>query len=407
MIRKIRLSDSFTCGKMLRFALPSVVMNVFTSLYSVVDGFFVANYAGTTELAAVNLIMPVLNILGTVGYMFGVGGSALVAKTLGAKKPDRANGLFSMIVLASSCVGFLLLAAGFLLMPRITAMLGAEGRLFTDSVLYGRIFILALPAWILVYEFQLFFVAAEKPELGLAVTVCAGLCNVLLDALFIIGFRWGLAGAAAAHNMNVHIHSIGDGATKAWIDAIAEAQSETGNFDMRNALAHLQEVAPEDVKRMGEYNVMAVCGIMWAMRLPAGFAQEVAYVGEEKSYNAYPVKSIIDAGGVVANHSDYPVSPVFSAVQAFCLGVLKKLPSDPDDYIRNIDQAISRHEALKTLTSNVAYMWHEEDRMGTISIGKLANFAVLDKDFMRDDMSEIEKASCLATIVDGEEVYKA
>ena len=207
--------------------------------------------------------------------------------------------------------------------------------------------------------------------------------------------------------MNVHIHSIGDGATKAWIDAIAEAQSETGNFDMRNALAHLQEVAPEDVKRMGEYNVMAVCGIMWAMRLPAGFAQEVAYVGEEKSYNAYPVKSIIDAGGVVANHSDYPVSPVFSAVQAFCLGVLKKLPSDPDDYIRNIDQAISRHEALKTLTSNVAYMWHEEDRMGTISIGKLANFAVLDKDFMRDDMSEIEKASCLATIVDGEEVYKA
>ena len=216
-----------------------------------------------------------------------------------------------------------------------------------------------------------------------------------------------LVKAAAAHNMNVHIHSIGDGATKAWIDAIAEAQSETGNFDMRNALAHLQEVAPEDVKRMGEYNVMAVCGIMWAIKHPAGFPQEVAYVGEEKSNNAYPVKSIMDAGGVVANHSDYPVSPLFSAVQAFCYGVLKKLPSDPDDYIRNIDQAISRHEALKTLTSNVAYMWHEEDRMGTISVGKLANFAVLDKDFMRDDMSEIEKASCLATIVDGEEVYKA
>ncbi len=198
MIRKIHLSDSFTCGKMLRFALPSVVMNVFTSLYSVVDGFFVANYAGTTELAAVNLILPVLNILGTTGYMFGVGGSALIAKSLGAQKPDRANGLFSLIVLASSLVGFLLMAAGFLLMPRITALLGAEGQLFTDTVLYGRIFILALPAWILVYEFQLFFVAAEKPGLGLAVTVCTGLCNVLLDALFIIGFRWGLAGAAAA-----------------------------------------------------------------------------------------------------------------------------------------------------------------------------------------------------------------
>ena len=216
-----------------------------------------------------------------------------------------------------------------------------------------------------------------------------------------------LVKAASAHRMNVHVHSIGDGSTRAWIDAFAEAQSEVGDFDMRNALAHLQEVTPEDVKRMGEYNVMAVCGIMWAIKHPAAFPQEVAYVGEEKSNNAYPVKSIMDAGGVVANHSDYPVSPVFSAVDAFCYGVLKKLPSDPDDYIRNIDQAISRYEALKTITSNVAYMWHEEDRMGTISIGKIANFAVMDKDFMHDDMSEIEKARCLATIVDGEEVYKA
>ena len=216
-----------------------------------------------------------------------------------------------------------------------------------------------------------------------------------------------LVKAAAAHDMNVHIHSIGDGATRAWIDAIAQAQSETGNFDMRNALAHLQEVTPEDVKRFGEYNVMAVCGIMWAVREPGFFDQEVAYVGEEKSYRAYPVKSIIDGGGVVANHSDYPVSPTFSAVQAFCLGVLKKLPSQSDDHIRNIDQAISRHEALKTLTSNVAYMWHEEDRMGSISYGKLANFVVMDRDFMHDDFTDIEKAVCLATIVDGDVVYKA
>ena len=211
--------------------------------------------------------------------------------------------------------------------------------------------------------------------------------------------------AAAAHDLNVHVHSIGDGATQAWIDAFAQAQTEVGNFDMRNALAHLQEVTPEDVKRIGEYNIMAVCGIMWTIKHPAGFPQEVAYVGEEKSLNAYPVKSIMDGGGVVASHSDYPVSPAFSAVQAFLMGVLKKLPSFPDDWIRNIDQAISRHEALKTLTSNVAYMWHAEDRMGSISVGKLANFAVLDRDFMHDDFAEIEKASCIATIVDGEEVY--
>jgi predicted amidohydrolase YtcJ len=214
--------------------------------------------------------------------------------------------------------------------------------------------------------------------------------------------------AAAAHQFNVHVHSVGDGATRAWIDAFAEAQTAVGNFDMRNALAHLQEVTKEDIKRMGEYNVMAVCGIMWAPKgSGSGFAQEVAYVGQEKSDNAYPVKSIMDAGGVVANHSDYPVSPLFSAIQAFCMGVMKKLPSQPDSVIRNIDQAISRYDALKTLTSNVAYMWHEENRMGTISLGKLANFVVLDRDFMHDDMALVEKAKVVATIVDGGVVYKA
>ena len=198
MKSQIHLSESFSYSKILRFVLPAVVMNVCTSLYAVVDGFFIANFAGATEFAAVNLIMPVLNILGTIGYMFGVGGSVLVAKTLGEKKPERANRLFSLFVLVSVCLGFLMMVPGFLFMPRLLAILGADGNLLAGSVLYGRIFILALPAWILVYEFQLFFVAAEKPRLGLAVTLCAGLSNVALDALFIIGFRWGLAGAAAA-----------------------------------------------------------------------------------------------------------------------------------------------------------------------------------------------------------------
>lgn len=173
-------------------------MNVFSSLYIIADGYFVANFAGKAEFAAVNLIMPVLNILGTIGYMFGAGGSALIAKTLGEKKEKLANSLFSLIVMVSSCLGVLMMIGGFILMPKITSMLGAEGKLLEDSVLYGRIFILALPAWIWVYEFQLFFVTAEKPKLGLIVTVCAGICNVALDALFIIGFGFGLAGAAAA-----------------------------------------------------------------------------------------------------------------------------------------------------------------------------------------------------------------
>ncbi|MBO6079627.1 MAG: hypothetical protein J6P54_01560 [Bacteroidales bacterium] len=174
------------------------MMNIFLSLYIMVDGYFVANFVGKTEFAAINLIMPVLGILGTIGYMFGVGGSALIAKALGEKNQKQANRLFSLIVLVSAGLGVLMMVAGFIFMRPITSLLGAEGQLLEDSVQYGRIFILALPAWILLYEFQLFFVTAEKPRLGLVITVLAGLSNIAFDALFIVGFKWGLAGAAAA-----------------------------------------------------------------------------------------------------------------------------------------------------------------------------------------------------------------
>ena len=198
MNSRIHLSEHFTYSKLLRFTLPTIVMNIFLSLYIIVDGYFVANFVGKTEFAAINLIMPVLGILGTIGYMFGVGGSALTAKTLGEKNQDQANRLFSLIVLVSSCLGVLMMVAGFIFMRPITSLFGADGQLLEDTVLYGRIFILALPAWILLYEFQLFFVTAEKPRLGLLITVLAGLSNIAFDALFIIGFKWGLAGAAAA-----------------------------------------------------------------------------------------------------------------------------------------------------------------------------------------------------------------
>ena len=198
MKSRIHLSEHFTYSKLLRFTLPSIVMNIFLSLYIIVDGYFVANFVGKTEFAAINLIMPILGILGTIGYMFGVGGSALIAKTLGEKNQDQANRLFSLIVLVSSCLGVLMMVSGFIFMRPISSLLGAEGQLLEDTVLYGRIFILALPAWILLYEFQLFFVTAEKPKLGLAITVLAGLSNIAFDAIFILGFKWGLAGAAAA-----------------------------------------------------------------------------------------------------------------------------------------------------------------------------------------------------------------
>ncbi len=213
--------------------------------------------------------------------------------------------------------------------------------------------------------------------------------------------------AAEKHNMNVHVHTIGDAAVKAWVDAIAEAEEATGDFDMRNALAHLHIVRKEDIKRMADYNIIAVCGIMWVGKEPDSFEQEIEYVGKEKAYNAYPVKSYVDYGGVVVSHSDYPISPSFSAPWSMCFGVFGALPSQGKETIRHADQCMSRKDTLKALTTNVAYMWHEEDRMGSLEVGKLANMAVFDKDFMKDPLEEVEKSKCLATFIDGELVYKA
>ncbi|MBQ9406710.1 MAG: amidohydrolase family protein [Desulfovibrio sp.] len=215
-----------------------------------------------------------------------------------------------------------------------------------------------------------------------------------------------LTKAAEQHNMNVHVHSIGDASTKAWIDAFADAEEETGNFDMRNALAHLHIVRKEDIKRIADYNIMAVAGMMWTEKEPDIFEQEVAYVGKEKAYRAYPIKSIIDNGAVLASHSDYPVSPEFSVPMTICLGVNGYLPSHGKERIRHEDQCLSREDTLKALTINVAYMWHEEKRMGSLETGKLANLTVFDRDFLKDDFKDIENAKCLATFVDGELVYE-
>ena len=194
----IQLSDHFNYKRLLRFTFPSIVMLVFTSIYGVVDGFFVSNYAGKTPFAAVNFIFPVLMILGCAGFMFGTGGSALIAKTLGEGAKEKANGVSSLLVYAAAACGAVLAAAGFALMPAIAAGLGAQGQLLEDSVRYGRIIVLALPFYILQSEFQCLFVTAEKPKLGLAVTVAAGSVNMALDALFVGVFRWGLEGAAVA-----------------------------------------------------------------------------------------------------------------------------------------------------------------------------------------------------------------
>ena len=194
----IQLSDHFTCRKLIRFTLPSIAMMIFTAIYGVVDGFFVSNYAGKTPFAAVNLIIPALLILGSVGFMFGTGGGALIAKTMGQGDRQRANNIFSLIVYASAACGVVLAALGFLILRPAAVLMGAEGELLEQALIYGRINLIALPFYVLQYEFQCLFATVEKPRLGLYITVAAGVTNMALDALFVAVFSWGAAGAAAA-----------------------------------------------------------------------------------------------------------------------------------------------------------------------------------------------------------------
>ena len=198
----IRLSDHFSYSKLLRFTLPSICMMVFTSIYGVVDGLFVSNFAGKTPFAAVNLVMPFIMILGGMGFMIGTGGTALVSKLMGEGKKDEANSTFSMMVLFTLLLGIVLSAVGFLTMRPVSYFLGATDAMIDDCVLYGCIVTGFTFAFMLQNVFQSFFIAAEKPRLGLIVTVAAGVTNMVLDALFIAVFNWGVAGAAIATGLS-------------------------------------------------------------------------------------------------------------------------------------------------------------------------------------------------------------
>ena len=202
MSESIRLSDHFSYSKLLRFTLPSICMMVFTSIYGVVDGLFVSNFVGKTPFAAINLVMPFVMILGGMGFMIGTGGTALVSKLLGEGKDDDAQQTFSMMVLFTLLLGLMLSAVGIAAMPAVSRFLGATGAMMSDCVLYGRIVNAFTGAFMLQNVFQSFLIAAEKPKLGLAATVAAGVTNMVLDALFVAVFHWGIAGAAIATGLS-------------------------------------------------------------------------------------------------------------------------------------------------------------------------------------------------------------
>ena len=195
---KIQLSEHFTFKKLLRFVYPSVIMMIFTSIYVVVDGLFVSNYVGKTAFAAINLISPFIMAMSALGFMMGTGGSAIVAKTLGEGKKEKAGEYFSMLVYVTLIGGIALSLVGIALTPSVARLLGASGDLLKNCTIYGRLGFITLAPFMLQNAFQSFFVAAEKPKLGLAVIVIAGVTNMILDYLFIAVFGWGIAGAAIA-----------------------------------------------------------------------------------------------------------------------------------------------------------------------------------------------------------------
>ena len=199
---EIKLSDRFSYGKLFRFAMPSVIMMLFSSIYGVVDGLFVSNFVGKTEFAAINLLMPVLMIAGALGFMIGTGGTAVVSKTLGEGESALANRYFSLFVYITVIVGTAISLIGVVFIRPLSIMLGAEGAMLDACIRYGRIVLIALPFFMLQNLFQSFMIVAERPKLGLAVTVCAGVANMVFDAMLILVIPLGLEGAALATSIS-------------------------------------------------------------------------------------------------------------------------------------------------------------------------------------------------------------
>ena len=194
----MQLSEHFTYKKLFKYSFPSIAMMIFTSIYGVVDGFFISNFVGTREFTAVNFILPVVMILGAIGFVFGTGGAALIGKTLGENNNERANEIFSLLIYTSIVAGAFLTVVGIFMIKPVASFLGAEGQLLKNSIIYGSVYSLGVCGSILQFEFQCLMPTAQKPKLGLYVTIAAGMTNIILDALFVAVFKWGLIGAAAA-----------------------------------------------------------------------------------------------------------------------------------------------------------------------------------------------------------------
>ena len=219
-----------------------------------------------------------------------------------------------------------------------------------------------------------------------------------------------LIAAADAEGLSVHVHSEGGGATHFMLGCIEDAQQLTGDLDQRNVLAHLHFVTEEDIHRMADTGSIPAVAPLWAPKEAGYYEQDVRYVGQELADQAYPIKSFYDAGANVVFHTDYPISPLLDIQRSIYIAETRALPEPELGGMatqRNASEGITREQALRAMTINIAYAWHEEHRMGSIEFGKLANMTVFDCDFLHDDIEKVAQAKVIATIVDGNEVYKA
>ncbi len=266
---RIQLSDHFDTKRLLRFATPSILMMVFTSVYGVVDGFFVSNFVGKTSFAAVNFIMPFLMILGAFGVIVGTGGSALIGKFLGEGNREKANRVFSMLVYVSIVSGIALSIVGMVTIRNVALFLGADESMADLCALYGRIVLCGLPALMLQYEFQSFFVTAEKPQLGLYVTVASGLMNMVLDGVLVGLLKWGVPGAAVA---TVASQVVGGVLPLVYFARENESLLRVGkaSFDLTSLLKTLGNGSSEFVSNIS----MSVVGMLYNVQL-------MKYAGED------------------------------------------------------------------------------------------------------------------------------
>ena len=214
---------------------------------------------------------------------------------------------------------------------------------------------------------------------------------------------------ADKEGLSVHVHSEGGGATHFMLGCIEDAEKITGDMDQRNVLVHLHFVTDEDIQRMAKTNSIPGVAPLWSPKEGDSYEQEVRYVGKELADQAYPIKSFYDAGANVVFHSDYPVSPMMDIKLSFYTAETRTYPKESGIITepRNLKESITREQSLRAMTINVARQWRQENRLGSIEFGKIANMTVVDCDFLHDSLDKVTKANVIATIVDGEEVYKA